>query len=381
MKKKDTNLLVLGRSDPSFALEDAFPSDVFFPNDDYPPGFPCTSGCGKKFPTVIMQEIHIQHYCKGPYDEIESCLETSVAAFKTPSTSSDDDHDGIPQLPSSPGTSELELNAPAIPAVDNSKDVQCPLCGKYLASRRNLRRHMASHDSGSFLCPVEKCLYHSAKSQGALDLHVRKKHPAVAEQREGERSVIDLDGIPRLPSSLGTSQLEPDPPAIPSHGAVPVDRSEDLKCLVCGRYLATRPDFKYHMALHNWEHILCSVRACRYSARSQYAMDLHMRVCHLAVTDERKGEILACCHCGRNMYKKDQLRRHLRHHDSGKFPCPIDNCSSQVMSTLEALNLHLNFHHANLQRRGSLLGTHLICSKILLTVISGNQASGQGSRS
>ena len=91
-----SNFLVSKISDPPSALEIAFPSDVFFPNDDYPPGFPCTSGCGKKFPTVIMQEIHVQHYCKGPYDEIESCQETSVAAFDIPSMNPDDDHDGIP---------------------------------------------------------------------------------------------------------------------------------------------------------------------------------------------------------------------------------------------------------------------------------------------
>ena len=359
---------MLGRSDPPFALEDAFPSDVFFPNDDYPPGFPCTSGCGQKFPTVIMQEIHIQHYCKGPYDEYESCLETSVAAFQTPTTSSDDDHDGIPQLPSSPGTSTLEPDPPAIPShgavpVDRSEDLKCFVCGRYLASRRNLRDHMASHDRRPFLCPVEKCLYHSAKSQGALDFHVRKKHPAVAKQRKGERSVIDHDGTPRLPSSPGTG-----------------DNSKDIQCPSCGKYLTRRQNLKAHIASHNSGKILCSSSWCHYSSNSQGAMDIHMRVRHSSVTDEWKPEMLACWYCGRNMDKKDQLERHVRHHNSGRFPCPIDNCPSKVMLTVDALDEHLNLRHWELRIGGLLLLSQPFTLLIPSTVILGKNDSGQQSQ-
>ena len=281
-----------------------------------------------------MQEIHIQHYCNGPYDDIESCLKTSVAAFKTPSTSSDDDHDGIPQLPSSPGTSQLEPDPLAIP-VDRREDLKCLSCGKYLASRRNLQRHMASHDSGSFLCPVEKCLYHSAKSQRALDSHVRKKHPAVAEQRAGGRSIIDLDGTHRLPSSPGTGQLG---------------------------------------------EILCSSSLCHYSSNSQGAMDIHTRMNHSGVTDERKPETLACWYCGRNMDKKDRLQRHVGHHASGRFPCPIDNCPSKVMLTVDALDEHLNLRHWELRIGGLLLQSQLVTLLILLTVILGKNDSGQQSQ-
>lgn len=277
------NFLLSGISDPPSALENAFPSDVFFPNDDYPPGFPCTSGCGKKFPTVIMQEIHVQHYCKGPYDEIESCQETSVAAFYTASISSNDDYDEIPRLPSSPGTSQLEPDPALIPAISIS--------------------------SGSD---------HGVTSQ--------------------------------LPSSPGIGQLELDPSSIPA-----ANNGMDLKCLLCGKYLSSRQSLKYHIAVHKPGHIFCSVGGCRYSARSQGALDLHMNVNHSAVTNEREGEILSCCHCGRIMNNKNQLRRHLRNHDAGKFPCPIENCSSQVMSTLAALDHHLKFDHADCQRCGSLL--------------------------
>ena len=271
-----SNFLVSGTSDPPSALEIAFPSDVFFPNDDYPPGFPCTSGCGKKFPTVIMQEIHVQHYCKGPYHEIESCLETSVAAFDTPSISSDDGHDGMHQLLSSPGTSQLESNPLRIPAISTS--------------------------SGS-----------------------------------------EYGVTPQMPSSPGMGQLEADLLSVPAG-----DNSKGIHCPLCDKYLKKRQNLKAHMAIHNWPVNHCPVDGCYYSTRSQDGLDLHIRVRHSAITDEREGETFSCCHCGRIMGNPERLRRHLRYHDAGKFPCPIEPCLAPVMSTPDALNQHLDTKHGNI---------------------------------
>ena len=245
-----------GRCDLPSALESAPTSDVVFPNDEYAPGFPCTSGCGKNFPTIILQEIHTRHYCEGPYDEIESWQGASVAALQTPSTSSIIDQDAIPQSAVSPVASRSQPSAPSTPshdavAVDHEEDFICSLCGRCLTERRILRRHMALHESGKFLCPVNRCKYHLGKSQGELDFHLREKHSVVTEQREGER--------------------------------------------------------------------------------------------------------FACWYCGRNMNKRRPLLKHVRFHESGRFPCPINNCSSSVLLTQYALDQHLNNEHKNVQIRGSLL--------------------------
>ena len=244
------------RSDPPSALESAPTSDVIFPNDEYPPGFPCTSGCGKEFPTVVLQEIHTQHYCEGPYDEIEFWQGASVAAPQTPSTSSVSERDGTPQLPVSSGTSHLGPNTQSTPtddaiAVAHNEDFKCPSCGKCLGERQSLRLHMVSHESGKFLCPVNRCRYCSAKSQAELDFHLREDHSVVTEQTEGER--------------------------------------------------------------------------------------------------------FACWYCGRNMNKRRRLLVHVRFHESGKFPCPIDNCSSSVLLSQDALEQHLSNKHTNIQICGSLL--------------------------
>ena len=304
-----SSLLLSGTSDPPSALGIAFPSEVFFPNDDYPPGFPCTSGCGKKFPTVIMQEIHVQHYCKGPYDEIESCLETSVAAFDTPSMNPDDDHNGMHQLPLSPGMGQMETNTALIPAVSISSGSDCGVTPQLP----------------------------SLPGTGELETDPTLI-PAVSIYSGGEHGVT-----PQLPLSPDTSQLETD------HSSVPAgDNSKGVYCPACNMYLTTRQNLKVHMEIHDWPTIPCPVDVCHYSARSQDGLDLHMRVRHPAVTDEREGDPFSCCHCGRIMGNPERLRRHLRWHDAGKFPCPIEPCLARAMSTQVALDQHLDSKHGNI---------------------------------
>ena len=208
-----SNFLVSGTSDPPSTLEIAFPSDIFFPNDDYPPGFPCTSGCGKKFPTVIMQEIHVQHYCKGPYHEIESCQETSVAAPETPSTSSDDDHDGIPRLPPSPGMGQLEPDPALIPAVSTSS-----------GSDHGLTPPLPSSSGTGQLGPDPP----SIPSLDVSDLNWTPQlpsSPGISQFDFDFPSILgfdagfvsDHDVTPPLPSSSGTGQLGPNPTSIPPY--------------------------------------------------------------------------------------------------------------------------------------------------------------------
>ena len=273
-------------------------------------------------------------------------LEHNSALIPAVSTGSGIDHDVTPQLPSSLGTSQLGPNPSSIPAVYHNKDLKCLLCGKYLACRRNFKAHMASHKSGRLLCTVSVCHY-SAMSQDSMDIHMRAKHPAVAEQREGGRSVIDLDGTPTLPSSPGTGQLEPGPPSIPNLDTSAIDHSGDGQCLLCGKYLASRQTFGKHMASHNSGRILCSISMCHFSTTSQDALDIHMDLKHPNVTNERKVEIHACSYCGRKMNHRRQLLTHAKLHDSGKFPCPIDNCSSHVMLTQNALDRHLDRDHGD----------------------------------
>ena len=215
-----------------------------------------------------------------------------------------------PLLPSSSGTDLLELDPLSIPRLDAIS--------------------VSDHD----------VMPHMPPSPGTIQL---EPDPALIPS-VSTNSESDHGGIPHLPSSPGTMHLEPNSALIP---VVEDEDKKNLKCLLCDKYLSNRQHFVAHMASHNSGRILCSISVCHYSARSQGAMDIHMRLKHSDVTSEGKGEVLACWYCGRNMGNKAPLRRHVRNHDSGKFPCSIDNCSSRVMLTQDALDQHLDRKHGD----------------------------------
>ena len=283
-KKKDTNFLVSRRSDPPPALENAPTSDVIFPNDDYPPGFACTSGCGKKFHTVIQQEIHTQHYCERPHDEIESWQGASVTAPQTPSAMSLSDRDRIVGWLASSGTSNLEPNPPSTLTVD---DVAV-----------NHNKDFAS----------------------------------------------------------GTSNLESNPPSTLTVDDVAVNHNKRFKCPLCGKCVTKQWVLDGHMKLHAAGKLPCPVNGCKYhEGKSQADLDFHLRVDHADITEQREGARFTCWYCGRNMNERSKLKRHTRFHEAGKFPCPVDNCSSYVLQTQDELDQHLEKQHANEQTSGSLL--------------------------
>lgn len=272
------------RSDPPPALENAPASDVISPYDDYPPGFPCTSGCGQLFSTVIMQEIHVQHYCEGPYDEIEAWQRAIIAAPPPPSAISVSNHDGIVRWLASVDTSYLESNPPSSPSPD-----------------------------------------------------------AVAVNRNED-------------FVWGTSNLEPDPLSNPTVDAVAVNHNKRFKCSLCGKAVSKQWVLDRHIMLHAAGRFTCPVNGCKYhTAKSQAELDFHLRVSHADITEQRGGARFTCWYCGRNMNERSLLIRHARLHEAGKFPCPIDNCSSYVHKTQIELDEHLKIIHTNGQISESLL--------------------------
>ena len=349
---------MLGRRDPATALENASTPDVIFPNDEYPPGFPCTSGCGKKFPTVILQEIHTQHYCEGPYDEIEFYHDASVAASRTPSTSSVSDRDGTSRGLSSGDTGQLEHDSPSISnydamAVEHSEDGTSR--GPSSAGTGHLE-----HDSPSISNYDAMAVDHSedgisrGPSSGGTG-QLEHDPPSISNY---DAMAVDHseDGISRGPSSGGTGQLEHDPPSISNYDAMAVDHSENFKCPFCGKCLTDIRSFNRHKEAHESGKVLCPVNKCRYhSGKTKWELDFHMREKHPDIAEQREGERFACWYCGRNMKARRQLLVHVRFHEVGRFPCPINNCSSSVLLSQHALDQHLKKIHKNVQMCGSLL--------------------------
>ena len=356
------------RSDPPPpALQNAPTSDIIFPNDDYPPGFPCTSGCGKKFSTVIQLEIHIQHYCKGPYDEIEAWQGASVAAPQTPSAISGSNHDRIVGWLASSDARTLEPDLPASPsydaiAVDDDEDFAAGI--SYLDPELLLKPTVdvgaVSHREGFALgrSNLEHPL--STPTVDAVAVNHHEGFTSGTSHLEHSPSGPTVDAVTVNQNELfasGTRHLEPSLPAIPAVDAIAGTRKEGYNCPLCGKYLNRRGDLNRHMKVHASGQINCLVDGCNYhTAKSQAELDFHVRVNHADITEQGGGVRFTCWHCGRHMGRRRPLIAHVKLHESGfKFPCPIDNCSSPALWDQVALDRHLKKKHTDAEISGSFL--------------------------
>ena len=382
------------RSDPPPpALQNAPTSDIFFPNDDYPPGFPCTSGCGKKFPTVIQLEIHIQHYCEGPFDEIEAWQGESVAAPQPLSDSSVSDHDRIVGWLASSDASTLEPDLPASPsydasAIEDDEDFAAVISHLdpklllkptvdavtvnpkevFASGTRHLVPNLATVDAVAVnhiegFASGTSHLEHSPSGPTVDAVTVNQNELFASGTRHVESSLPSTPTVDAVAVNhnevfaLGTRHLEPSLPAIPAVDAVAGNRKEGYNCPLCGKYLNRRGDLNRHMKVHASGQINCLVDGCNYhTAKSQAELDFHVRVNHADITEQGGGVRFTCWHCGRHMGRRRPLIAHVKLHESGfKFPCPIDNCSSPALWDQVALDRHLKKKHTDAEISGSFL--------------------------
>ena len=337
---KNTNFLVSRRSDPPPALENAPASEVISPYDDYSPGFPCTSGCGQLFSTVIMQEIHVQHYCEGPYDDIEVWQGASVAVTPPPFDISVSNHNGIVRWLASVDTSYLESYPPSSPspdavAVNRNED--------FTSGTSNLEPAPSSNPTISAVAVNHNKDFAWGKSNLEPDPLSNPTVDAVAVNHNED-------------FAWGTSNLEPDPLSNPIVNAVAVNHNKRFKCSLCGKSVSKQWVLDRHIMLHAAGKFTCPVNGCKYhTAKSQAELDFHLRVSHADITEQKGGARFTCWYCGRNMNNRGALIRHTRLHEAGKFPCPVDNCSSYVLLTQGALDHHLESKHTEDEISGSFL--------------------------
>ena len=159
----------------------------------------------------------------------------------------------------------------------------------------------------------------------------------------------------------GTSNLEPNPASTLTVDDVTVNHNKRFECSICGKCVTKQWVLNGHMKLHAAGKLPCPVNGCKYhEAKSWADLDFHLRVDHALrvnetdIIEQRGGAKFTCWYCGRNMNKRSLLKRHTRWHEAGKFPCPVDNCSSRVHQTQVALDQHLELDHTNEQISGSL---------------------------
>lgn len=327
------------RSDPPPALENAPTQEVTFPNDDYPPGFPCLSGCGKKFPTVMQLEIHIQFDCEGPYDEIGARQGTSVAAPQPPSASSASNHDRIVQWLASSFIGYVEPDPLVSPsydaiAVDHDED---------FAAGISRLEHPLLNPTGDAVAVNHNENFASGTS------HLEPNPPPTLAV-----NAVVVNHNENFAS--GTGHLVPNPPLTSTGGAVAGNHNERFKCPVCGKCLTRQRTLNRHTKLHALGRFPCPVKGCKFNGgKSQGELIFHLREDHTDITEQRGGDRFACWYCGRNMKSKPTLMYHVELHKSGKFPCPVDNCPSSAQLTQGALDHHLKDKHTDDQISGPFL--------------------------
>ncbi|KAK0509732.1 hypothetical protein JMJ35_008126 [Cladonia borealis] len=350
------------RSDPPPpALQNAPTSDVFFPHDDYPPGFPCTSGCGKKFSTVIQLEIHIQHYCEGPYDEIEAWQGASVAAPQTPSASSVSDHDRIVRWLASSDASTLEPDLPASPSYDASA----------IEDDEDFAAVISHLDPKLLLNPtvdVGAVSHREGFAWGISNLEHPLSNPPVDAV-----AVNHHEGF-----TSGTSRLERDLPASPSYNAIAVDDDEDFAAGIS--YLDPKVLLKPTVDAVTVNHIEGfasgtshlehppsgpTVDAVTVNQNEVFALGTRHVESSLpstptvdAVAGNHK-EGFNCPLCGKYLNRRGDLNRHMKVHASGQINCLVDGCNYHTAKSQAELDFHVRVNHADITEQGG--GVRFTC--------------------
>ena len=287
-----------------------------------------------------MQEIHVQHYCEGPYDDIEVWQGASVAVTPPPFDISVSNHDGIVRWLASVDTSYLESYPPSSPspdavAVNRNED--------FTSGTSNLEPAPPSNPTISAVAVNHNEDFAWGTSNLEPDPLSNPTFDAVAVNHNED-------------FAWGTSNLEPDPLSNPIINAVAVNHNKRFKCSLCGKSVSHQWVLDRHIMLHAAGKFTCPVNGCKYhTAKSQAELDFHLRVDHADITEQRGGARYTCWYCGRNMNNRGALIRHTRLHEAGKFPCPVDNCSSYVLLTQGALDHHLESKHTEDEISGSFL--------------------------
>ena len=259
--------------------------------------------------------------------------------------------------------STLEPNLPASPSYDASfieddEDLATGL--SYLDPNRTLIPTVdavaGNHDEGFEV--GTRHLEPNPQSTPTVDAVAANRNEGFASATEHlEPDHVDaVTADPNEGFAAGTSHLLSDPPSKLSARTVAAYNKESFKCPLCGKCVSRQVVLDGHMKSHAAGKFPCSVKGCNYhTAKSQLALDFHVRVDHADVTQQREGVRFECWHCGRNMHQRNPLLYHVKLHEAGKFPCPIDNCSSRTHSTQYALDEHLNNEHTDAEISGSFL--------------------------
>ena len=162
----------------------------------------------------------------------------------------------------------------------------CNLCGKVLATKASLTRHILLHNENDRPFRCETC------HMGFIAMHALRKH---SRTHTGEKP---------------------------------------YRCHVCGKSFSSSATLPYHMKIHSGEKpFVCDI--CEYAFRSTSALKVHRRT-H---TGEKP---YPCGTCGRSFATANRRTRHVWTHE-GRKPYHCDLCDKAYTSSTK-LKVHRRIH-------------------------------------
>jgi Zinc finger, C2H2 type len=233
----------------------------------------------------------------------------------------------------------------------------CSCCSKLFYRKSALKRHIQHHAQlRSYACDVPGCSY-AGKFPNNLRDHKRAVHPSILytcllcgknlKTRQNYRLHManhntETPGVFKCLYPKCKKLFE-NCDDFRKHTEEAHEDVKRIQCDVCEKLFACKKTMARHIILHwDWRPFKCDIPGCSYSAKRSQSLLRHKNNLHTF-------HLLRCGHCGKMFKNKTRFKVHLRKHrldTPAVFICLHINCQ-QTFFASEDLKTHMERHELN----------------------------------